>query len=244
MNKLTQAAAWMLVSDVDDTLLGDDGALADFAAAMGAQRTRFVLVYNSSRPCASLRKSLAAQPALPQPDYLIGALGTEIELGRSGQALDGYSRMLATGWRRDEIAALMAELGLAAHAAEYQTPLKASYDAPARELRELALTRLAGHDIRVKVIFSGDKNLDLIPVNAGKGQAADYLRARLDFRPERVLVAGDSGNDREMFRAPFKGIVVGNADADLKALTGPHIYHARASHAAGVLEGLRFWGAL
>jgi sucrose-phosphate synthase len=58
------------------------------------------------------------------------------------------------------------------------------------------------------------------------------------------VVAGDSGNDVEMFVAPFRGIVVGNADEDLKRLSGPHIYKAEKAHAAGLLEGLRYWGVL
>jgi hydroxymethylpyrimidine pyrophosphatase-like HAD family hydrolase len=64
-----------------------------------------------------------------------------------------------------------------------------------------------------------------------------------------VVVSGDSGNDVEMFvpprdGSPYRGIVVGNADADLKRLKGEHIYHAQAACAAGVLEGLRFWSVL
>lgn len=55
------------------------------------------------------------------------------------------------------------------------------------------------------------------------------------------MVAGDSGNDLEMFAAPYKGIIVANAAAELKQKQGDRIYHAQAAHATGVLEGLRFW---
>ena len=59
-------------------------------------------------------------------------------------------------------------------------------------------------------------------------------------------MAGDSANDLDMFVAPFKGIVVGNAEAVLRDLATQHeyIYQARATHAAGVLEGLRYWGVV
>ncbi|MFU8773321.1 MAG: HAD family hydrolase, partial [Anaerolineales bacterium] len=41
-----------------------------------------------------------------------------------------------------------------------------------------------------------------------------------------------------------KGIVVGNADVELKRLKGPNIYHANNNYAAGVLEGLYYWGVI
>jgi hydroxymethylpyrimidine pyrophosphatase-like HAD family hydrolase len=44
-----------------------------------------------------------------------------------------------------------------------------------------------------------------------------------------------------MFECGFCGIVVGNARDELKQLTGKSIYHARQTHAAGVLEGLGHW---
>ncbi|MFQ5408818.1 MAG: HAD-IIB family hydrolase [Anaerolineales bacterium] len=235
---------WLLVSDVDDTLLGDDEALVKLTAALQAVRARLVLAYNSSRPCASLRRSLLEHPLLPQPDYLIGALGTEIEQGKDGPAFEACTRRLAAEWRRETIAALMERLGFEAHADEFQTPLKASYHVPGDDQHQYVLEQLDHRGVRVKVIFSGGKNLDIIPFGAGKGNAADYLRNMLDFSPERVVVAGDSGNDREMFILPFKGIVVANAATELKALSDWRIYHAQASHAAGVLEGLQHWGVL
>jgi hydroxymethylpyrimidine pyrophosphatase-like HAD family hydrolase len=44
-----------------------------------------------------------------------------------------------------------------------------------------------------------------------------------------------------MFHVGFRGIVVGNAQPELRALVEPHIYHATAPFAAGVLEGLDYW---
>ena len=92
-----------------------------------------------------------------------------------------------------------------------------------------------------KVIFSGNKNLDIIPQAAGKGEVIEYLRQQLNISAKQVVVAGDSGNDVDMFIPPYRGIVVGNADPDLEQLKGDHIYHARAFYAAGVLEGLKYW---
>ena len=56
--------------------------------------------------------------------------------------------------------------------------------------------------------------------------------------PERVVVSGDTGNDLAMFQIGCRGIVVGNAHAELRQLDSEHIYQAEAGHAFGVLEGL------
>jgi len=235
---------WLFVSDVDDTLLGDDAALVELMAALTATGERVITAYNSSRPCASLRQSLAANPQLNPPHYLIGGLGTEIEEGNSGRPLTEYTEYLGQNWQRNRIVNIINELGLTPHAAEYQTPLKASYDVPGPEMVVNVQQQLAAAGLPAKIIFSGGKNLDLIPETAGKGGVIDYLRRQLNIPPERVVVAGDSGNDVEMFISPYRGIVVGNADSDLQQLKGKHIYHAQSACAAGVLEGLRFWQVL
>jgi hypothetical protein len=234
---------WLFVSDVDDTLLGDDAALAQLMAAL-RDAPHVTAAYNSSRPCASLRRSLAAVPQLDAPDYLIGGLGTEIEQGESGEALPGYTEFLGRNWDRPRIAALLQDIGLPPHAAEYQTPLKASYDVPDAATVEHVRQRLAAAGLSAKIIYSGGKNLDLIPQPAGKGGVINFLRQQLGIPPQRVVVSGDSGNDIEMFIAPYRGIIVGNADADLKQLNGEYIYQAQAVCAGGVLEGLNHWGVV
>lgn len=245
MNKTNPLASrFLFVSDMDDTLLGDDMALGKLADALMAVREQIVIVYNSSRPCASLRESIAQNNNLLKPDYLIGALGTEIEQFTTGKTISAYSLKLTEGWRRDEIAALMERLGFAAHAAEFQTAFKASYHVPGVDQYQHVLEHLREAGLDAKVIFSSNKNLDIIPPGADKGKAVIFLHKMLQFRADQVVVAGDSANDREMFLHTFKGILVGNADEALKSLSSPQIHHAASSCAAGVLEGLRHWGVV
>lgn len=238
---------WLFVSDVDDTLVGDEAALISLAAVLEAARPSLTLVYNSSRPCASVRQTLANIPHLPTPDYLVGALGTEIEEGLSGKRLEAYSRhLLDSGWDRARVAAVAEPLAIAPHPEAFQTPFKASYDVAGEEAYREIVAKLEEARLPVKTIFSIGKNMDIIPQTAGKGQAIHYLHAILNINPQQVVVAGDSANDLDMFVPPFKGIVVGNAEAVLRELANEHdnIYQARATHAAGVLEGLRYWGVV
>jgi len=235
---------WLFVSDVDDTLLGDDAALTHLGEALQAASDKLITVYNSSRPCVSLRQTLATVPDLPLPNYLVGAMGTEIQVGVSGESLPDYNQHLSQGWNRDRIAAIMNDMGFIAHIPEYQTLFKASYDAPEAASYSQVLDRLRAEGLNAKVIYSGGKNLDIIPEPAGKGSVIEYLRRQLRIDAEQVVVAGDSGNDLEMFVVPYRGIVVANAAPELKQLQGDHIYHAQSAYAAGVLEGLRFWQVL
>ncbi len=236
-------AKWLFVSDVDDTLLGDDAALQKLMVALAAA-PHVTVAYNSSRPCASLRQSLAENLTLRPPDFLIGALGTEIENGRSGEPVTAYSQHLSPGWQRNQVDQLMRGLGFVPHDGRYQTPYKASYDIPGPEAYRQAQDALQAALLPAKTIYSMGKNLDVIPQSAGKGAVIQFLHQWLDIPANHVVVAGDSGNDVDMFLAPFRGVVVGNADADLKARQADHIYHAQAAYAAGVLEGLTYWGVV
>ena len=67
----------LLVSDLDGTLLGDDEALARFAEWYEANRTNLGLVYATGHFFDSV-VALVESTCLPEPDAIIGAVGTEI----------------------------------------------------------------------------------------------------------------------------------------------------------------------
>ncbi len=235
---------WLFVSDVDDTLLGDEKALIELTDVLQAVRHSITIVYNSSRPCASLRQTLATLPHMPRPDYLIGAMGTEIQEVESQKILTEYVQHFVTGWEYDQIIELVDKMGFKAHPKKYQTPFKRSYDIPNEKAYAQVLQELKAAKLPAKVIYSGGKNLDIIPLNGGKGNAIKYLLQYLDILPQYVAVAGDSENDLEMFVMPYRCIIVANAAPELKKLAGTHIYHAKSPYASGILEGLRYWQIL
>ena len=82
----------------------------------------------------------------------------------------------------------------------------------------------------------------MIPVRASPGMAIRFLSFKWDLPPERLLVAGDSGNDADMLSGDALGVVVGNHTGELERLRGHHrVYFAEHGHALGVLEGIEHY---
>lgn len=238
---------FVLVSDLDGTLIDDqmshsasDPALRRFAEVLREAGQRLTLWFNSSRPVASQRDSLKAVPHLPVPQFQIGAMGTQVADGETGDIVGAYAQEQFGDWPRDEIHAVASDLfGLTRHPEELQTPFKASYDLPYPEMAVAIEGELQARGLPVKVVVSSGKDLDLLPPTAGKASAIRWLCARTNTPQEAVVVSGDSANDLDMFSQPFRGIVVANGHPELKRLDGDAVYHASSRCAAGVLEGLR-----
>lgn len=241
MNKNTP---YICVFDVDDTLLGDDEALSALNAVLLTHYPRILLAYNSSRPIASLRKSIAQHTNLVEPDFLIGALGTEIETS-AGVKFPNYDEQWHdAGWQREQVLMLLAPFDITYHPIEYQTPYKVSFEIRDSSVPAALRALFNRHEVRARILVTLETKVDVIPVTAGKHMGARYLAKAQRLAESAVIVAGDSENDLDMFISPFKGIVVANAVPQLKQLQSPHIYHASRPYAGGILEGLQYWEVL
>ena len=104
-----------------------------------------------------------------------------------------------------------------------------------------ARRRLAAASCPVDLVYSSNRDLDVLPRGVNKGSATAYLASQWSFAGMRVIVSGDSGNDLAMFENGFLGIVVSNAHRELKRLDSSRVYQANRPHAAGVREGLCHW---
>jgi sucrose-6F-phosphate phosphohydrolase len=232
----------LLICDLDGTLLGDDLALDKFAVWYAQARDHFRLAYSSGRFVESVRDSIDSS-SLPEPDAIIGGVGTEIyDFTQARQAPMRPPSML--GWNPHMIRDICEEnRELKPQPQHLLSYYKVSFYGPDLDqsfIDHLA-RRMAGADQPVTIVYSSNLNLDILPADTNKGSAAAFLARRWQIDPQRVIVAGDSGNDAAMFQVGFRGIVVGNARPDLRSLVAPHIYHATAQFAAGVLEGLDYW---
>jgi sucrose-6F-phosphate phosphohydrolase len=231
------------VSDVDGTLLGDDAATARFAAWRAEMGDAVRVVYSSGRFFESVVESVATS-ALPLPDAVIGGVGTNIRFCDTRAALDDWPDCARNGWDAEVIrAAALVHKELELQPEQFQSPHKISfygYDLPPAFL-ELLDQQLAALGYGVHLVYSSQRDLDILPAGASKGTAAARLAKHWGYEPREVIVAGDSGNDLAMFEQGFLGIVVGNAHDDLRRLRATNVYHASRLYADGVLEGLDYW---
>ncbi len=251
-----QQAERLLVSDIDNTLIVDDGpeagdreSLERLGEELEGAGVAFAVA--SGRSLELVREALAGHP-MPPPAVVISSVGSEIHYAagdpdeRHWLPDDGFARHLQHQWDREAVQELLAGLsGIEPQEEEAQRRFKLSYFLSDPERVPEIERALQDADLRATVIYSHGAFLDVLPRRASKGRAVRFLSQKWGFAPERIAVAGDSGNDEEMLRGPFRGIVVGNHSPELAHLHGRRgIYVAEAAYAAGVLEGLRHWGFL
>ncbi|HQQ76171.1 MAG TPA: HAD family hydrolase [Thermoanaerobaculia bacterium] len=238
-------AGHVLVTDIDDTLLGDRESLHELLEwlRLRAPDVAFGIATGRTLPMAL---AILGEWGVPRPDLLVTSVGTEIHYGPSRMRDLAWTRHIRPLWRRASLADALSGLpGMTPQPAMKQGEFKLSYDIDPARL--WPLERLQGHlrarGLHARLIRSQDRFLDVLPVRASKGLAIRHLAYRLGLPLERFLVAGDSGNDVEMLLGDTLGVVVGNHKPELKVLEGlDRVYFARASFAGGILEGIRHYG--
>ena len=236
------ADRFLIVSDVDDTMLGDDTALAEFARWLAPRRETVSLVYNSGRSTDSLRRSVA-DTLLPEPDALIGNVGTQIETFAPQTSIEDWP-LSTLAWDVELVQEVLGDVvDLELQPPRFQSAHKVSYFAFNSSEAQLVAWQAAleAAGLQVKVVYSSKRDLDILPAGIDKGTATTFLATMWNMPSDRVIVCGDTGNDLAMFEQGFLGIVVGNALPELTTLESPGVYLASQDFAAGVLEGLRHW---
>jgi sucrose-phosphate synthase len=231
----------MLVSDIDNTLIGDKAGLARLLVVPRGTGRELAFAIATGRNLESTLEVLK-QWRVPVPDILITSVGSEINYGRGLRRDIGWSNHIRHLWRRDALQQVMSEIpGLTLQKPESQREFKLSYNAdPATmpSLRSLQTT-LRSHGLHARLIYSHEAFLDVLPVRASKGHAVRYLAYKWGLPLRAFLVAGDSGNDAEMLLGDTLRVVVANHSPELESLRGlEQVYFANKEYAAGILEGM------
>jgi sucrose-6-phosphatase len=249
MGPLTQLS--LFVTDLDHTLVGNDESLDQLNLILHQYRQiqGTKIVYATGRSPGSYQ-DLAANKGLLTPDALIAAVGSEIYLDAVMTPDAVWADKLSTNWQREEIVMIASRFAdLDPQPQSEQRSFKVSYYLSASvaaaviiQLQEI----FTNQGIDVEIIYSGNRDLDILPRGGDKGTAVQFLRDRWQLDQANSVVCGDSGNDISLFKyGAERGIIVGNAQSELRLWHQLHPvnYHylAVADYAAGILEGLKYF---
>jgi sucrose-6-phosphatase len=251
MSRPPPASAIRLFStDLDGTLLGNPESSQRFKQTWESlsRDRRPLLVFNTGR---SAKDTLALVTArrLPEPDYVIGGVGTELFDFRRQSEIAEFNAQFGEGWDLAQVEAIMSSIpGVERQPPQFLHPYKSSWylhRADRHAIDELR-RRFEAAGLQVSVIYSSLRDLDVLPSRANKGNALAWLCRRLDLPLTEVLVAGDTGNDSAMFLLPgVNGIVVENAQPELfEAVVKLPVFVTRTVMADGVLDGLKHFGVI
>ncbi|MCU0547010.1 MAG: sucrose-phosphate phosphatase [Oscillatoriaceae cyanobacterium Prado104] len=241
---------FLLVTDLDNTLVGDDAATLALNQRLQSERSQFCLVYATGRSYASTRE-LIAQKQLLLPDYLIAGVGSEIY---QDDTLDlDWATHLSHNWDKLALASIAQQFSqLELQSPLEQNPWKMSFfleETPtvAAEIIGDLQQKISAAGLAAQIVFSSNLDLDILPQTSNKGNALTYLQKRLQIHPEATLVCGDSGNDISMFEQDARGVIVANALSELlewyRQCGSQNHYFASSKCAGGIMEGMQyFWG--
>ncbi|WP_438313058.1 HAD-IIB family hydrolase [Sporosarcina sp. FA9] len=227
---------YMLATDLDGTLVGDKEALHKLLRYFDKKIYDIALIYITGRHYASAL-SLIESEALPMPDVLISDVGTSIYMTKSTVEDKDWTKKMQTDWQPDlveeiasQITALTKQLLPDNGRISFTTQ---SGKAPVIQLEKALIVNNVSH----KLIFSSNRDVDILPRNSGKGEALTYVLEKYSCASVNVLVAGDSGNDIEMLSLGHPSVIVGNAQDELSSLeVHPQLYRSVQKYAGGIHE--------
>ncbi len=226
------------------------------------------LVYVTGRHQALVKEAIIAY-GLPEPDYAITDVGTKIYTVNSHnwQVLQSWEEEIDKDWHGKDhtqikqLLSSISELKLQesdkqnTHKLSYYIPLNIDHQLVMKQMEELLNTE----GIDASLIWSVDepKNiglLDVLPRNATKVHAIEFLRHLLGYQLEEMVFAGDSGNDLPVLTSRIHSVLVANASSDVKEtaqqivasngyanalyLAHKDVLGMNGNYSAGILQGI------
>ena len=235
-------AGLILATDLDGTFLGGSQAQRHALYQALDRRDDVLLIFVTGRDIDFLR-DLVEQPGMPQPDLIIGDVGTSVWDTATWEPIEALEQDIRTRW--DDASArvldlLAGEPGLTLQPTPFRHRVSYYYDP--RQLRQETLRKV--QDAGFDWLLSADTYFDVLPRGIQKGPTLMRLIERLNLAAERVLVAGDTLNDLSLFQTGLKGVAVGNSEPKLLEAIAEFdwVHRARGEGAAGIAEAISHFG--
>ena len=231
----------ILISDIDGTLIGDAEALQQLKNLLGQHESYAGFGVATGRTI-KMTLDILNEWDIPLPDILITSVGSEIYYGPNIAYDMGWHQLIDYRWEPRRLREFMRdEQGLSLQEGYKQRPFKISYTVEKGFTGVNSLrTRLRKQGLHSNIVYSHGRYLDLLPLRASKGFAVRYFADKWGIPLEKILVAGDSGNDLDMMVGRTMGVVVANHEKELEKLRNlERVYFAQGKHANGILEAIR-----
>ncbi|MFC1493178.1 HAD-IIB family hydrolase [candidate division KSB1 bacterium] len=237
----------LLITDIDNTLIGERDALNRFIEHLKDDYKDKALGIATGRHLESTMDILKKWK-VPVPNILITAVGTEIYYGPNYVLDTSWENHINYRWEPDLIYEVMEDFqGVKLQERINQRKFKISYniDPDVIVTKKAVVKFLREKRLSVKVVLSQGAFLDILPIRASKGLAVRFLSMKWGIEMDKIYIAGDSGNDEDMLRGQTKGIVVGNYSPEIEHLRKDNnIYFAESEYADGIIEGLHYYEEL
>jgi HAD superfamily hydrolase (TIGR01484 family) len=262
----------LICSDLDRTIIPngyqEESVRARPVLRQLAENPSIYLAYVSGRDKKLILDAID-EFYLPVPDYAIGDVGTTLYRVTDGRWLlsDDWSDEIGEDWRGfgwEKLAAVLENMeAIRLQEPEKQSRYKLSFytdqDIDHQQLTKKIRVILANEGIRASVVWSVDEIsanglLDIVPALANKLHAIRFLMQQEQFPADRMVFAGDSGNDLDVLTSGLQAILVKNATdevrketietlsakqmADCLYLARGNFYGMNGNYAAGLIEGL------
>ncbi len=230
-----------------------------------------LLVYVTGRD-KELVDSAIQHYQLPIPNYLIADVGASIYQSKNKQWLPviSWSDTISEHWQGKDYYQIHQILKgfneLRLQETSTQKKHKLSYFIPLY-IDHLALMEKMQHLLKEQGIYSnliysveeqkGIGLLDVLPINADKLKAIEFLIQQLKFNPNNTLFSGDSGNDLSVLSSPLQAVLVANASIEVKKqatdlakknklenqlyIAKGDFFGMNGNYSAGILEGVEYF---
>ena len=234
---------YLLLCDIDNTLTGDDAALRTLMTLLEEKRGHIGFGVATGRSIESTAQILGTL-GIDRVDVSITAVGSEIYYDDGSLLDEEWRAHIDHAWRRETVIESLSSIEgvyLQAHPLA-QRAHKASFVLDDARRMGAVERALDGTTVRYRAILSHGNYLDILPHRASKGLAIAHVAKRIGIADKKIIVAGDSENDRSMLEGPYLGILVANHEESLGDLK--ECYRAKTPFAGGVAEGLQWWGVL
>jgi HAD superfamily hydrolase (TIGR01484 family) len=240
---LPRAPELVLATDLDGTFLGGDNhQRGELYAELIERADDVFLIFVTGRDLDFIA-DLIAQPGMPEPDMIIGDVGTTIVHGADFSPVAEVQDWVDRRWNgaNEQVRALLAdEPGIELQPIMGSRRVSYFYDPARLQASTIAKVEQAGFD----VITSADVFLDVLPKGIAKGPTLMRVVDAFDLPDDRVLVAGDTLNDLSLFHTGLQGVAVGNSEpALIEAIADlPDVHHSDLPGCAGISDAIDHFG--